>query len=385
LNDGVLRDTDEHITEAGLAACAAKMIEPGAVLVALYGATIGRASINAIRCATNQAVAYCVPHPGLSIAEYLFWYVIASRGALRDLGQGGAQPNISQAILKQFPVPLPPVAEQRRIVVRIEALFARTSRARADLQRIAPLSRRHRDRTLANAFDTGTPTPIADLACSIFDGPFGSNLKSNDYTDAGTRVVRLENIGHLRFIGDKATFITDEKAEGLRRHYLKPSDVLFSSFIDKEVRVCLFPPGQTTKAINKADCFSVRIDSQRADPLYVALRLASPVTYEDMRDAVHGATRPRIGITDLKRYVINVPSIAEQRTIADWIERQHGMSNAIQRDATRTLALLDRLEQSILARAFRGELVPQHANAESVADSPVVIEAPSRRRRRRAA
>ncbi len=273
-------------------------------------------------------------------------------------------------------LPVPPLAEQRRIVARIEALSARTRRARADLERIAPLCRRHRDRTLANAFDIGKSTLVAELASAVFDGPFGSNLKSDDYTASGTRVVRLENIGHLRFIGDKETFITDEKADGLRRHHLHPDDVLFSSFIDKEVRVCLFPPGQPTNAINKADCFCVRVDPKRADPRYVALRLASPVTYDDMRDAVHGATRPRIGITDLKQYVINAPSVAEQTSIADRVERQHGMSNTIHREATRALALLDRLEQSILARAFRGELVPVHLS-DTVPDAAPVSASPT--------
>ena len=135
-------------------------------------------------------------------------------------------------------------------------------------------------------------------------------------------------------------------------------------------------------AINKADCFCVRVDSARADPRYVALRLASPVSYDDMRDAVHGATRPRIGITDLKQYVINAPSVAEQGAIAESIERQHGTSNLIQRDAARALTLLDRLEQSILARAFRGELVKQEP-ADSLPNAAPVAASPSSVRPRR--
>ena len=144
LNDGRLTKTEQTITEVGLANCPAKILPSGALLVALYGATIGRVAINDIPCATNQAVAYCIPDQKVTLLPYLFWFVLGSRKALRDLGQGGAQPNISQAILKGFPVPVAPLMEQRRIVARIEALFARTRRARADLERIAPLSDRHR-------------------------------------------------------------------------------------------------------------------------------------------------------------------------------------------------------------------------------------------------
>ncbi len=326
--------------------------------------------------------------PAHALPEYIELAMLTpeSRRQLEPFIKTAAgQHGISAKDLRRLRIRLPPLAEQRRIVARIEALFARTRRARTDLERIAALSRRHRDRTLVNTFDAGEPTSILDLSSSIFDGPFGSNLKSDDYTEGGTRVVRLENIGHLRFIGEKETFISDAKADGLRRHLLKPHDVLFSSFIDEEVRVCLLPDDLSTSAINKADCFCVRIDAARADPRYVALRLASPTTYEDMRDAVHGATRPRIGITDLKRYTINVPSIAEQQAIAMRVERQHTMSRLIETEAARTLSLLDRLEQSILARAFRGELVPQNLADDlqhpAQAVDPIVKVSPRRGRR----
>ena len=336
--------------------------------------------------AINKADCFCIRvNPSLALPEFVALRLASPETfkVLRDLVHGATRPRVGLQALKSYRIEVPPLAEQRRIVARIEALFARTRRARADLDRIAPLSRRHRDRILVSAFDSGVPNPITNLALAVFDGPFGSNLKSDDYTKAGTRVVRLENIGHLRFVGDKETFISDEKAQGLRRHHLQPNDVLFSSFIDKEVRVCLFPEGQPARAINKADCFCVRVDLDRADPRYLALRLASPTTYEDMRDAVHGATRPRIGITDLKRYAIKVPSIADQRATAKRVEQQHAMASLIENEAARVLTLLDRLEQSILARAFRGELVP-HDPAEGIAASADDPGPPAPRRRVRA-
>jgi type I restriction enzyme S subunit len=275
------------------------------------------------------------------------------------------QYGISVRDLRRICIPLPPLAEQRRIVARIEALFARTRRARADLERVAPLARHHRDRTLATAFSHEWPqVRIDSVAIGSFDGPFGSNLKSTDYTPSGTRVVRLENIGHLCFIADKETFIPDEKAARLARHRLQPHDVLFSSFIDKEVRVCLFPDHLPTVAINKADCFSIRVDPARCDPRFLALRLAAPETYEDMRDAVHGATRPRVGLSDVKRYEIGLPSLTEQTAIIMQVEHAHASTDLIEHEATRAFALVDRLEQSILARAFRGELVPQDPDDE---------------------
>lgn len=197
---------------------------------------------------------------------------------------------------------------------------------------------------------------IAEIAISVFDGPFGSNLKSVDYTDSGTRVVRLENIGHRRFITEKETFISNEKAATLARHLLLPGDVLFSSFVDDAVRVCLLPAGLPTAAINKADCFCVRVNPAVAMPEFVALRLASRETYEAMRDLVHGATRPRVGLEALKNYRIKVPTLAEQRRIMARIEALFARTRRARTDLERITALSEKYLAATLRKSFEGQL-----------------------------
>lgn len=339
----LIRDGDVMVCEGG---------EPGRAAVWRHGCTdiVFQKAIHRIR-----------PHK-LLLPDWVAFFLrySAESGTLQDHFTGTTIKHLPGQALAAIEIPLPPLPEQRRIVAGIEALFARTRRARTDLERIAPLAKRHRDQTLACATKGDwAEVAVADLANSAFDGPFGSNLKSADYTETGTRVVRLENIGHLRFIAEKETYISDQKAASLVRHNLEPGDVLFSSFVDKEVRVCVLPNDLPTAAINKADCFCLRVDGQRADPTFLTFRLAAPVTYENMRDAVHGATRPRIGIGDLKRYRIGLPPLAEQTRIVKDVNRAHRATALLEREATRALALLDRLEQSILTRAFRGELVPQ--------------------------
>jgi hypothetical protein len=316
-----------------------------------------------------------------------FWMWLLKHCNLGLLDSSTAVPGLNRQDAYRVEIHLPALAEQRRIVARIEALFARTRRARADLERVAPLARHHRDRVLVKAFDGEWPeVPVSTLAAATFDGPFGSHLKSDDYTPAGTRVVRLENIGHLSFIGEKETFIAEAKGRELARHRLQADDVLFSSFVDKEVRVCLLPADLPTEAINKADCFCIRVDRDQCDPRFLAYRLASPRTYEDMRDAVHGATRPRIGLGDLKRYRVPLPALDEQIRTVGAIEQAHQATARAEHQAARALALLDRLEQSILAKAFRGELVPQDPSDEpaavTLAKTQASGAAPAQRSRR---
>ena len=121
LNDGLVEATHSSISEEGLANSSAKWVAPGAVLLAMYG-SIGKLGISATRLTTNQAIAYTQPDPVLS--GYLFWYLRHIRSDLSGRGKGGTQRNISQRVIKAVPFPLAPLAEQHRIVARIEALFS---------------------------------------------------------------------------------------------------------------------------------------------------------------------------------------------------------------------------------------------------------------------
>lgn len=265
---------------------------------------------------------------------------------------------------------IPPLAEQRRIVEKLDALTARTARARSDLDRIPALAARYRQAVLAKAFsgglvpfDTADEITIGEVAFQLFDGPFGSNLKSSDYVDDGVRVVRLENIGHLSFIEDKRTFITKEKYEGLLRHTLQKNDVIFSSFVAEQVRACVFPD-LAEPSINKADCFCIRLDQSKCDPRFLAYRLVCQSTYEHFKGLVHGATRPRINLGQLRSFKFELPSHDCQIAIVGRIEAAFADIDRMVTEAAAARRLLDRLDQAVLAKAFRGELVPQDPSDE---------------------
>ncbi|WP_051640737.1 restriction endonuclease subunit S [Thiomicrorhabdus sp. Milos-T2] len=123
LNNGILYKVDEYISELGLQKSSAKMFNPNTVLVAMYGATIGKLSILGVSASTNQAIC------GISLPEsfepkYLFYYLLSIKKKLIEQGQGGAQPNINQQIIKETFVPVAPPAQQKQIVAKIEELFS---------------------------------------------------------------------------------------------------------------------------------------------------------------------------------------------------------------------------------------------------------------------
>jgi type I restriction enzyme, S subunit len=133
LNDNTaLMDSEEKVTTAALAECSFRHNSVGDVLIAMYGATIGKVAILAEGAVTNQAVCACTPSSAV-FNKYLFYFLLSMRPALTAISEGGAQPNISKRKIVEFPIPVPPLEEQRRIVAKIEELMALVDQLEAQL------------------------------------------------------------------------------------------------------------------------------------------------------------------------------------------------------------------------------------------------------------
>ena len=122
LNDGHINNVSGRITELALNKTSVHLNPIGSVLIAMYGATIGKVGILDIESTTNQACCACLPVNGV-FNEYLFYFLMSQKEAFQKRGEGGAQPNISKEKIVATLFPLPPIAEQHRIVVAIEAAF----------------------------------------------------------------------------------------------------------------------------------------------------------------------------------------------------------------------------------------------------------------------
>lgn len=126
LNDDQISETSEYITEEALRNSSVKLKPPGSVLIAMYGATIGKLGILNIESTTNQACCACITN-SLVFNKFLFYYLMSQRKSLIKMGSGGAQPNISKTKLINYLFPLPPYKEQVRIVNKIEELLPNIS------------------------------------------------------------------------------------------------------------------------------------------------------------------------------------------------------------------------------------------------------------------
>lgn len=139
LNDRVVTEAKESLTASGVQNSSAKVVPAGTLLVAMYG-SIGKLGIAGMELCTSQAIAFARPHPELVDTRYLFQFLLNERPRLQGRGRGGTQMNISQGDLKAWPIPVPPLDEQRRIVSildQADAVHAKRRRALGHLDQLA--------------------------------------------------------------------------------------------------------------------------------------------------------------------------------------------------------------------------------------------------------
>ena len=122
LTDGDINEIPECISKKALESCSMRLNPIGSVLIAMYGATIGKLGILKIEATTNQACCACVPYNGI-YNKYLFYYLMSQKKDFTEKAEGGAQPNISREKLVVHLLPLPPYEEQKRIVDTIEKML----------------------------------------------------------------------------------------------------------------------------------------------------------------------------------------------------------------------------------------------------------------------
>lgn len=204
---------------------------------------------------------------------------------------------------------------------------------------------------------------VGNCAVEISDGPFGSNLKSDDYVSAGVRVVRLENIGEGEFIEEKESFISLEKYQKLKRHTVRPGDIVVASFINDAVRAALIPLS-IEYAVNKADCFQVHCFGDTISADFLVRCFGARYFFKQLEQLIHGVGRPRINTTQLGEAFVPLCSLPEQQEIVRVLDEQFEGIERNEREIDGALRSSAALRQAILKKAFTGRLVPQDPSDE---------------------
>ena len=368
LNNGWIYDTEEKITDEGLKKSSAKLFPPYSVLIAMYGATIGKVAILGVPATTNQACACAVCNQSL-LYMYLFYYCISQKNVFIEKGKGGAQPNISQIILKQHPIPLPPLSEQQRIVERIEELFAKLDEAKERLQEVAESFAVRKAAILHKAF-TGELigkkieqlVPLESLVDLIKIGPFGSALHESDYIENGIPLVNPKHIVQQHIVPQSKISISEEKAEELSSYRLKANDIVLGR--RGEMGRCAPVSAREENWICGTGSMIIRLKEEYDARLY-SLILGSQATVTYLENSAVGSTLKNLNEKIVRKIPVPQFDIEEQHEIVRLIDDLLARERAAQQAAEQALASIDLMKKSILARAFRGELGTNKASEAS--------------------
>lgn len=388
LNDGVVVAASTNITKAGLVGSSAKLVQAGTIFVAMYG-SIGKMGVAGIPCATNQAIAHFVPDFRLINPRYAFLAIRAVRPDLLKLGQGGAQQNIGQGILKNFEIPLAPLTEQARIADKLDKLLARIDACRGSLKTVKSLTQRLRQSMLL-AFKsgrlgtTGSETWREVALGDVAEVGTGSTpLKSNQrfYTAEGTPWVTSAATG-APFVTGASEFVTAEAIAASRLKLYAPGTLLVAMYGEGKTR------GQVTElaieaTINQA-CAAVVVDVNQARRDFVKLVLQAQ--YIELREMAEGGNQPNLNLSKVRSMRFSLPALAVQDEILRIAARLLSVTSTVEARVAQVSATLDSLTRAVLAKAFRGELVPQDPAdepAERMLERLRTTEAPKAAARRR--
>jgi type I restriction enzyme S subunit len=179
LKDGYILECDEFITEIGLKNSSASLVKSNTLLLALYGATAGKLAFSNVDAATNQAVCAIITNEKIVNKRYLFYYLLSIRSKILNDASGGAQPNISQAYVKNINVPLPPLHIQEQIADTLD---------KAD-------ALRRKDQELLSKYD--------ELAQAIFYDMFGDPVRNEKGWD-------IKKLGISCDVGSSVRVFVDE-------------------------------------------------------------------------------------------------------------------------------------------------------------------------------
>ncbi len=199
LRESVISETEETLTELGLKESAAKLLPRDTLLVALYGATVGRVGILGIEAATNQAVCYLIPDDERVNRRYLFHTLRSKVPYWLSQRVGGGQPNISQGVIKNTRIPLPSLSEQKRIAEILDRAEALRAKRRAALTLLDELTQS----IFLDMFGDPKINPkqfpmrmLSELYINAKEGtkcgPFGSALKRHEYVESGVPVWNMD-------------------------------------------------------------------------------------------------------------------------------------------------------------------------------------------------
>jgi type I restriction enzyme S subunit len=367
LNAAITSAPQRTISAAGIAGSNAKLFPAGSLLIGMYDTAALKMSILDRDAAFNQAIAGVKPN-GMMNMRFVFYALNAVKDELLGQRRGVRQKNLSLGKVRDFPIPLPPLREQSRIVAVLDEAFESITTARANAEKNLQNARELIGtgyRSIVESFDQSQwgKAPVADLAAasngSMRTGPFGSQLLHSEFVDDGIAVLGIDNAVANEFRWDKRRYITEAKFRSLARYRVHPGDVLIT--IMGTCGRCAVVPDDIPLAINTKHLCCITLDRKKCLPDYLHLYfLHDPLARAYLAAQAKGSIMAGLNMGIISALPVQLPPIDQQANIVERFNSLQAECDRLADVQTRKLAALDELKHTLLHQAFTGGLSPSN-------------------------
>lgn len=341
------------------------------ILITIAG-TLGRCAVveTEENLNTNQAVCFVrLLNCGIS-PHFIKYYALSPvvNNGLTGKAKITAIPNLTLEVIKNIDVVLPPLAEQERIVEKIEALFQDIDEGVEHLKSAQAQIKQYRQSVLKSAFEgklykttDWKEKKLIDLTSKIGSGSTPNGGKNNYHTD-GIPIIRSMNVHMNKFIYEGLAYLDDKQASQLNNVITQKDDVLLNITGASIGRTCLLPDTLVGARVNQH--VSIVRTKNELLPQYLSFYFASPIMQTKITIENYGATRQALTKSAIENFIIQLPTLPEQQRIVEEIEKRFAVVDELEKAVNEGLEKADKLKQSILKKAFEGKLVAQNPNDE---------------------
>ena len=312
LNQKYIFDTEEKIKEIAIQHYSAKLIPKNSVLMAMYGATIGKTSITKIEAATNQACCAMISKGEIE-PEFLYYVLSFSKDKIISLGAGGAQPNISQQIIRELEIPFPLQGEQRKIaailssvdeaIEKTEAIIEQTEKVKKGLmQQLLTKGIGHTKFKKTEIGEIPEEWEVKSIDELVFVNPESLSNKTNEeyefeYIDIGS----VERTGK---IGETVRYQFKNSPSRARR-IVRTGDTIIST-VRPYLRAFAFIDNKHDQKVCSTG-FAVLRPKEKIDPVFLFQSILNDKFVEFLKSRMTGSNYPAVTATDIKEYKLGVP------------------------------------------------------------------------------
>ena len=206
----------------------------------------------------------------------------------------------------------------------------------------------------------------------IVDGPFGSNLKSTEYVEKGIPFIRLQNVSRNQFVNKNIKYITKEKSKQLTRHNFKNQDIVLTKLGDPLGEACIVPD-YFPNGVIVADIIRIRLNHELISKKFLMYLINSDKIIQQFKKYTKGTTRPRVNLTQVRNFDVQIPPLNEQQRIVAKIEELFSHLDHQTNLINQNIRLLQSFEKSILRDTFSGKLTKVFRETHSCGDPQILL------------